>query len=296
MTEYTGSVMIGVVGPEAEIGVCRDSIAELTRRPGDEGPHLIRATKGYEARQHLFRTFLGSGHDFLLLLDHDQVYPADTLERLRSHKLPYLSGYYLRRTNQPILPVWYELPERGQWPMKPWTTEPERGKLHPLGASGWGCILVHREVVEAVKAILKGEDLVIEDDLDVWPYDLNRIMDAVNGIGTLLAEWPAARIARAALAHYHATLASEIRPLRCLKDPVGSDLRFPFYAREAGYVLMGDPEVRIGHILNYALAPDDFDSQDASYKEKLRSVQEEGVKREHETIERMRREMAEVGQ
>lgn len=290
--EYTGSVLIGVVGPEDENGACRDSIIQIQRRAGDEVPQMVRATKGYEARQHLFDLFEKTQHDFLLLLDHDQVYPADTLERLRAHKLPYLSGYYLRRTNQPILPVWYELGEEGRWPMSPWTKEPERGKLHPLGASGWGCILVHREVVGAVKRLLKGEDLVIEDDLDVWPYDLGRVMEAVHGIGALLEEMPKVPTLKAALAHYHQALEAEIRPLRCRKDMVGSDLRFPFFARAAGYVLMGDPDVRIGHMLNYPLTPDDFSQLPESYREQVRAFQEQGVASEMAMIEKLRKEMA----
>jgi hypothetical protein len=46
-----------------------------------------------------------------------------------------------------------------------------------------------------------------------------------------------------------------------MKDMVGSDVRFPFFAREAGFILMGDPDVKCQHIIPYPLDPDDFAGQ-----------------------------------
>jgi hypothetical protein len=229
MTEPMKTCYIGIVGGEIDYAECRDSIQALTTRAGDE-MKFVRATKGYEARQLHLNAFMDSGHDYLFLMDHDQIFPADALERLRSHNLPYVSGYYLRRRFSPILPVWYEYGVTNTFPMRPWTSEPARGKLHKLGASGWGCMLVHRQVIEAVKPLLKGEPEIIEDDMDVWPYDLAAVLRGEE----------------------------QIRPLRAKKDVVGSDLRFPFFAREAGFTLYGDPDVRCGHITHYALSPDDF--------------------------------------
>jgi hypothetical protein len=183
-------------------------------------------------------------------MDHDQIFPADALERLRAHNLPYVSGYYLRRRFNPILPVWYEYGETNTFPMRPWTSEPERGQLHRLGASGWGCLLVHRQVIEAVKPLLKGEPEIIEDDMDLWPMDLERVMNAICQIEGS-STWSTVK-------HYARILRQEIRPLRAKKDIVGSDLRFPFFAREAGFTLYGDPDVRCGHVTHYPLCPDDF--------------------------------------
>ena len=98
MKTYTGSVYIGVVGGDTDIGMCRDSIHALQLRAGDKYPYWIRATKGYEARQlHLDKWYEEGKHEFILLLDHDMVFPTDALERLRSHAMPFLTGYYLRR-------------------------------------------------------------------------------------------------------------------------------------------------------------------------------------------------------
>jgi hypothetical protein len=238
---YTGSCYVGVVGPENEIGACRDSIQRLILRPGDTGPYFVRATKGYEARQHHIDQFKKSAHDFILLLDHDQVFQPTTLEQLREHRRPFVSGYYMRRHYQPIIPVWYEYPKKkDQFPLKPMVTVPEPGKLIRLGASGWGCILVHRSVFEAVTPLLKGEKEVLEDDMDIYPYDLPTILKAIDA-GDM------------------ETIRREIRPLRWLKsDNIGSDIRFPFFARMAGIDLWGDPDVKTPHMLNYPLSPDDF--------------------------------------
>jgi hypothetical protein len=229
-TEYSGSAYIGVVGSDLEYVECRDSIELMDTQPGDRRRY-VRATKGYEARQLILDEFLKSRHDFCLFLDQDQVFPVDTLTRLRSHKLPYISGYYMRRRFNPILPVWSEYPERNELPYVPWTREPERGKLHKLGSSGWGCILVHRAVVEGVRSLLKGEAEIIEDDMDVWPYDLKAVLKGEE----------------------------QLRPLRGDKrDTIGSDIRFPFFAREAGFTLYGDPDVRCEHMAHYQLGPDDY--------------------------------------
>lgn len=284
-TEYVGSVYIGVVGGTLENGECRDSIQNIHRRPGDSMPRFIRGTKGFETRQAHFDYWLGeTRHPFMLLLDHDMIYPPDTLERLRSHGLPYVSGFYLRRRYAPIAPVWFYLPPRGTWPMEVYTGVPERGRLHPLGASGWGCVLVHREVAEAVARILKGEPFVLEDDMDVWPYDLNRVMGAIHGLRGLVDAAPSEAVLRPALAQFVGVLEEEIRPLRGDKAHVGSDLRFPFYAREAGYVLMGDPDVRVSHMLDYPLSPDDFEESPGEMRNKVAKDQRKAVTKERKRL------------
>lgn len=240
-----GSCYIGVVGPETDIGICRDSIQQMETPPGSQ-LWFNRATKGYEARQAHFNRFIESEHEWLLMLDHDMVYAPDTLTRLLSHEVQYVSGYYLQRRFRPMIPVWFH-PDEG-WPMRPFLEDPEPGRLHRLGASGWGCILLHREVVEGVRAtVLKGEWDVIEDDMDVWPYDLRMVMKALNE-GDI------------------ETLRREIRPFHGQYDrkPVGSDLRYPVLAAAVGYQLWGDPDVAPGHVVGYPLEASDYSSQSAA--------------------------------
>lgn len=230
MTDYEGTCYIAVTGGETSYPQSDYSIHQLTIRPGDT-LHIEMGTKGYEVRQSHLNKFMASDHDFILFLDQDQVFEPDTLERLRSHKLPYVSGYYMRRRFNPILPVWHEYPEENRLPYKPWSTDPERGRLHEIGASGWGCVLVHRQVIEGVRAILKGEPEILEDDMDVWPYDLRAVLRGEE----------------------------QIRVLTGVKNHIiGSDVRFPFFAREAGFTLYGDPDVRPGHVASYIITPDDY--------------------------------------
>jgi hypothetical protein len=259
MTEYNGSVYVGVVGPTNEPGAARDSIQSIGLRQGDIGPIFARATKGYEARQMHINKFLDSRADFILLLDHDMIFPPDTLERLRAHKLPYVSGLYMRRQYNPVVPIWFK-PFDGRWPISPWTGRIERGKLYKIGASGWGCVLVHRSVVLAVRALLKGEQEILEDDMDVYPYDLSRMLSTIRNLRKLAEERPAASTLYPALEYHIGILEQEFRPLRCDNEPIGSDIRFPFFALKAGYQFYGDPDVSCSHILDYPLSPSDFES------------------------------------
>lgn len=262
----TGTCYIGVAGPDSEIGICRDSIEQIERRPGD-AIWYGRGTKGYEVRQRHFNNFIDSDHEWLLMLDHDMVYAPDTLTRLMAHGVHYVSGYYLQRRYHPMLPVWFKPNNDGAtdwvWPMEPFLDEPESGRLHELGASGWGCVLIHRTVVEAVRArILKGQWDVLEDAMDTWPYDLAVVMAALSE-GDI------------------ETLRRELCPLRGQYDrqPIGSDIRYPFYARAAGYPLYGDPDVRPGHLINYPLDKNDFSQQDAGMKAAVQEQAQEATAR-----------------
>lgn len=248
--EYTGTAYVTTVGSSFEIAECRDSIQNIALRQGDTGPHFVRATKGYDARQKHINNWIESGQDFILMLDSDMYFEQDTLERLRSHKLPYVSGLYMRRNWKELAPVWYR-PFEGDWPMEPWVGEIAEDQLHEIGASGWGCVLMHRDVLLDTEEFLKNEQAVIEDDMDVWPYDLKEIMRAINGL-----EWLVGHNDRIDTMYVRACLdilQEEIRPLRADNGVVGSDIRFPFFALQAGYQLMGDPNVKPGHNVNFPL-------------------------------------------
>ena len=173
MTETT---YIGVAGAETDYGPCRDSIELIERGPNDS-LWYGRGTKGYEVRQRHINRFIESDHTWLLLLDADMVFAPDTLGRLRSHGVQYVTGYYVQRRYQPIVPVWFK-PTTG-WPPEPFTDVPERGRLHRLGASGWGGVLIPREVIEGTRArVLRGQWGGHENDLAACPYHLHAVMEA----------------------------------------------------------------------------------------------------------------------
>ena len=63
----------------------------------------------------------------------------------------------------------------------------------------------------------------------------------------------------------------ELIPLRGVKDEiVGSDIRYPFYARAAGYQLYGDPDVRPQHMVSYPLTCDDYAGQSIASQTAMR--------------------------
>lgn len=259
--EYKGSCYIAVVGSELENGECRDSAQNIIKRKSDSGPHYIRATKGYEARQmHLNNWYEKTKHPFILFLDSDMLFPPHTLDRLRANKKPFVSGFYMRRTIRPVYPVWFERGTAGIMPQKPMTALLETDKIYPIGASGWGCLLLHRDVVKAMKRVLKGEPEIIEDDMDLYPYDIRKLLKARQIVMESLSGKPVGEDkAKFALE----TFVNEIRPLRGLKDSVGSDIRFPFYAQLAGFELMGDTGVCCEHMTNYPVSINDWLGQAA---------------------------------
>lgn len=276
----TGTTYLAVTGPEMENSACRDSIELIQGREGDERVSA-RGTKGYESRQSHLNKFMASKHSFILFLDSDMIFPPDTLEKLRSHGLPYVSGLYMRRRFNPMAPIWFEDFEKAEpaaLPLTPWMSVTEPDTLYKIGASGWGCVLVHRDVIEAVQGVLKGEDAIIEDDMDLYPYDLKKIMGILN------MDWSDHSVALQA----QGWLKQEIRPLRVRKDVVGSDIRFPFYAKMAGFQLYGDSGVACGHHLNYFLQPADFAGDAAAnkdtYKQLADSLNETGNAERNEIL------------
>jgi hypothetical protein len=259
--DYKGSCYIAVVGNEYEYGPCRDSVENIIRHSKDTPPQYIRATKGYEARQmHLNNWYEKTKHPFILFLDADMLFPVDALERLRRHKKPYVTGFYMRRTIRPVAPVWFEQNKPGVMPFRPMTAILEKNKTYPVGASGWGCVLIHRDVITAMKKILKGEPEIIEDDMDIYPYNTKKLFTALQVVRDGLS---GKKINPKTAQKSLITIVNELQPLRGMKDTVGSDIRFPFYAMLAGFPLMGDTGVACDHMANYPVSVNDWLNQPA---------------------------------
>jgi hypothetical protein len=237
-TYLDGTVYIGVATSDMQTVEAVSSIHRIYRRPGDGNPVFRIATKGAEAREWHIKQFLQSEHDFILFLDGDMLFPFDCLERLRSHGLPCVSGLYFRRTHQPmVIPIWFEDDPDFRWPMMPFRQTPQPGQMYRLGGTGFGIWLIHRSVFERLEPMLKGEAFVWQDDMDVWPYDLEAVMAGQE----------------------------KLRILRGVKDQVGADLRLSFFIRAAGFTLWGDPNVSCGHYLNYPLDIGDWTGYDPEF-------------------------------
>lgn len=251
MLDPNGSVLTAVAGAGTAHIKCWASVIAMERREQDcPTPLFGWGTKGYEVRQRAINTFLDSDFEWLLMLDGDMVFESDTLEKLRAHEKSYVSGYYVHRNVERPVPIWYQFPDDPTLldPI-PFFDVPESGRLHPLGGSGWGCVLLHRSVIEDTRPLLYGEWEVLEDDMDVWPYDAAEI----NGLIDTALIQVAYQDTR--LDDTLNCLAEKFRPLRPAgkREPMGSDIRFPFFARQAGHILYGDPDVRPGHMVNFPM-------------------------------------------
>lgn len=112
--------------------------------------------RGDVAREAFVKTFLEEEYfddeDALLMLDGDQLHPANLLEKLRAHDLDMVCAHYYRRSTHPIQSLCYELGD-GTWPYLPYVKPPKEG-LHEIAVTGFGCVLIKKKVFKAVKATL----------------------------------------------------------------------------------------------------------------------------------------------
>jgi len=96
-----------------------------------------------DARNSLVRQALEEGCSHLLMLDTDQVYPADTLTRLLSHKKD-ICGVRVHRRWAPFDPIFLR-GEIGKYISAP-DDEMYSGNLIPVDATGTGCLLFDMDV------------------------------------------------------------------------------------------------------------------------------------------------------
>ena len=138
------------------------SIEMMRRRPQDIFDLHI-GTTGEIARTAFVETFLeNTDCGALLFMDADHTVPRDAAERLRSHDLPMVSAHYVRRSWPPY-PVAYAPDE--SWPLRPYIDHPTTG-LVEIGATGFGCLYVTREVVKAIQDTLEAEEPIVAN----YPY------------------------------------------------------------------------------------------------------------------------------
>ena len=99
-------------------------------------------------RNGLAEHFMASDKEWSLWIDDDIMAPPDTLELLKSHNKPFVSGLYLKR-GAPYVPcAWRNDEETGQLAfITKWT----RGELLEVDGTGFGCVLIHRSVFEDIK-------------------------------------------------------------------------------------------------------------------------------------------------
>ena len=142
-------VLVAAVSSQTQYVRSLNSYYELKTRPGDE-KLLSRGTRGDAARIELCAEFLKRREfDAILLLDLDMILPEDLLEKLREHDLDMVSGHYYKRDISPMVSIAMVSPD-GTWPYVPLDPVPDSGLVEVITA-GFGCVLIKRHVVEAVK-------------------------------------------------------------------------------------------------------------------------------------------------
>lgn len=139
-----------VAGASAEYQYTKGLLAfrALQTRPGDTAATHYGAT-GLTARRALCSEFLRrKDFEALMMLDLDMDYPPDILERLRANDRDIVAGHYYRRQLDPAMSL-VEVSPDNTWPYMPVLDPPKEG-LHEIACAGFGCVLIKREVIEAV--------------------------------------------------------------------------------------------------------------------------------------------------
>jgi len=88
------------------------------------------------------QTAIEGGFKYLFMLDSDVIPPRDAVLRLMSRNLPIVSGLYCRRSPPHGVPV---AQKGGQW-----VTQFAHGSCFEVDVVGAGCLLIRRDVLEAV--------------------------------------------------------------------------------------------------------------------------------------------------
>ena len=130
------------------------------------------------ARNTLVQNFLDSDSDYLLFLDSDIVFPANLLDVLLKHEKDVVSALYFARKK--ITPV-CRLYKDGNYVSMPIEELPKK-TLFKVDASGLGCVLIKRKVIEALDKKKKDKPLFKVDyksrtesrGEDIYFFDLIR--------------------------------------------------------------------------------------------------------------------------
>jgi hypothetical protein len=128
------------------------SFLEMKIRKGDEQRYRTGG-RGDVERSNALKGFYESKCDALMMCDLDHKFPVDALEKLRAHNLPMVSGHYMKRTTHSLKSIWQWSLEPLSWPYLPFINPPRTG-MHKIAVTGMGCVLIQREVIEAVARMM----------------------------------------------------------------------------------------------------------------------------------------------
>ena len=143
-------VLVGGVSSERQL--VKSLISFYAMKVRDDDLRVAEFGKpGVHARKYLGNFFESkTEYDALLMLDMDMLYPEDMLEKFRAHDKDIVTAHYFRRRTDPMLSV---IQTGEKWPYIPLVDVPSDG-LHEVATSGFGAVLITREVYMAVKNYL----------------------------------------------------------------------------------------------------------------------------------------------
>lgn len=150
--EYKPAVLVGILHTEATTVAWSFGLRNLIV-PGAErlpqGGFLPLAGLPYDhGRNQMCMNAIEWGATHIFMLDSDVIPPRDTINRLLQHNLPVVSGMYCRRSPPHGLPV---MMKNGRW-----HTEFQPGSLVEVDVVGAGCLLIRRDVLQALPPIKPG--------------------------------------------------------------------------------------------------------------------------------------------
>jgi hypothetical protein len=172
-------VLIAGVTAERQYASSFKTFLEIERREDDDMVWQ-HGTRGDVARTIVGERFLASPQfDALLMCDLDQKFPKDTLEILRAQDKDIVSGHYMKRTTRGMTSIWQASVFPCDWPYLPFI-DPPRDGLHRIGMTGMGCVLIKREVIEAVGSILPP---------GASPFEIGKLPDAAIAQGNFGSDY-----------------------------------------------------------------------------------------------------------
>jgi hypothetical protein len=188
--------------------------------------HMVKGTYVHSARMGLAAECLKNNVDWLLFLDSDMRFPKDTLVRLLSHGKAFVGTNYPRRG---IPPKWVAIKKTvttdedgNKVPGELLITTPESTGLEEVEALGFGCVILHRSVFDAMVQIHQPKEKGY-----FWMFEWDK--DAQTHIGEDVFFCRLAREAGATVYVDH-DLSKELKHIGQLE--FGAEHSWSFYAEE----------------------------------------------------------------
>ncbi len=192
------NVMIGMYCQE--LGRFSETYGSLWALDRPDETHFVHnfANSQARAQNEIAAKFLASDAEYLFLTNDDHNYPPDTLTRLLAHKLPIVSGLYLRRS-LPFEPVMFaEQNERGY--VRAQFLKRGVTGLIQVKACGGGCLLIHRSVLEStaapwwelatIESDLVSEDVSFCQKVRAAGFDIHVDLNVKIGHLIVMTVWP----------------------------------------------------------------------------------------------------------